>query len=92
MLSNWEQEVFLFVPASAFVLTALSVPIAGRLATHWRCIAVPNADRWHSRATPPSGGLAFFFPIALLAVGFSYHYWNIEPFLILATAAVLLGV
>lgn len=92
MLSNWEPGVFLVVPAGAFVLTALSVPLAGRLATHWKCIAVPNAERWHSRATPTNGGLAFFFPIALLAIGFSSNVWNLAPFLILATAAFCLGV
>lgn len=92
MISNFQQGASLVVPAGAFVLTALSVPAAGRLAARWKCIAVPNAERWHSRATPTGGGLAFFFPIVLLAMGFSSDVWAIAPFLLISTAAFGLGV
>ncbi|HWH78608.1 MAG TPA: MraY family glycosyltransferase, partial [Candidatus Binatus sp.] len=62
------------------------------LAARWKCIAEPTAERWHRRATPTSGGLAFFFPIVLLAVGFSSNVWEVAPFLTIATAAFCLGV
>ncbi|MGE5215450.1 MAG: hypothetical protein ACM3SP_00445 [Chloroflexota bacterium] len=92
MISNWEQGAFWVVPAGAFVLTALSVPVAARLAARWKCVAVPSAERWHNRVTPTGGGLAFFFPIALLAMVFSSDVWAIAPFLLISTAAFSLGV
>ena len=92
MTSNWEPGISLLVPAGTFVLTALSVPIAARLAMRWNCVAVPSAERWHSRAMPTSGGLAFFFPILFMALCFSSNVGNIASFLLIATAAFGLGV
>src|SRR6185295_3222835 len=70
MTISWEQAAILAVPVSAFGLTALSLPIAGRLARRWGCIAIPSAQRWHTRPTPTLGGLAFW-PAVLLVVLFA---------------------
>jgi len=91
MITYWEETRWLIVPAGAFVLSALGVPIASRLGARWKCMAVPSAERWHNRATPTSGGLAFFFPIILLALAFSSDIWSIAPFLIIAASAFCLG-
>lgn len=70
MTISWEQAAVLAVPASAFGLTALSLPMAGRLARRWGCIAMPNQERWHTRPTPTLGGLAFW-PAVLMVVMFA---------------------
>jgi UDP-GlcNAc:undecaprenyl-phosphate/decaprenyl-phosphate GlcNAc-1-phosphate transferase len=92
MFPQWQEAADLAVPASAFLLTTLSVPICSRGAARWKCIALPNAERWHRRSTPTSGGLAFFFPILLLSIGFSAHPWSQAPYLLIVTAAFCLGV
>ncbi len=92
MITQWQEAASLVVPAGAFALTALSVPICGRLAARWNCIAVPNAARWHKSATPTSGGIAFFFPILLLTVCFASHPGSLAPYLLIVTAAFCLGV
>ena len=55
-----EQLALLLIPAGSFLLTLACVPWAGRLAARWGCVALPKQDRWHTRATPTLGGLAFF--------------------------------
>src|SRR5574338_209992 len=63
--------VFLLAAATSLVLTAVSVPIVGRVAAWLGCVAQPKKDRWHTRPTPTLGGLAFFAgflpPVLLLS-------------------------
>jgi UDP-GlcNAc:undecaprenyl-phosphate/decaprenyl-phosphate GlcNAc-1-phosphate transferase len=92
MITQWQEEAYLAVPAGALVLSALSVPICSRLAERWKCVALPTAERWHKRATPTSGGLAFFFPIMLLAIFFSSNPWSLAPYFLIVAAAFCLGV
>lgn len=72
LLTGWENELRLvLVPATAFVLTLLLIPLVSRLAIRWGRVAQPRADRWHKRPTPTMGGVAFFcsfFCVAVIAV------------------------
>lgn len=92
MIANWQQSDVLLVPASTFFLTVLSVPVVSRLATRWKCIAEPTGDRWHSRATPTGGGLAFFLPVFLVALFCSPDLRSIAPFLVIAAAMFCVGI
>jgi UDP-GlcNAc:undecaprenyl-phosphate GlcNAc-1-phosphate transferase len=91
MISHWEQALLLVVPASAFVITALSLPIASRLARRWGCLAIPNKERWHTRPTPTLGGLAFWPAFFLVALFASSDALKSLPFFIIATAMFAVG-
>ena len=54
---------------TAFVLTAILVPIVGRIARAQGLYAHPTYDRWHRRPVPNVGGIAMLIPlVAVLAI------------------------
>lgn len=91
MTVEWNSAVIFIVLAAAFVLTLISVPLVGRLAVRWGCVAMPNQERWHSRPTPMLGGLAFWPPFLLIGLFASSDPLSSLPFLALATAMLVVG-
>jgi len=87
-----ERLALLIIPAGSFLLTLGCVPWVGRLATRWGCVALPKKDRWHTRATPTLGGLAFFLgflpPVLFLTPDLS----SALPFFVVVTQMFVVGI
>jgi len=92
MNALWGKADLFLIPAIAFLMSILLVPLAGRLAVRWRCVALPNKERWHKRPTPTLGGIAFFpaflLPVLLLTPNLS----SALPFFIIVTQMFVVGV
>src|SRR5215813_11703184 len=92
MNALWGKADLFLIPAIAFFLSIVLVPLAKRLATQWRCVALPNKERWHSRPTPTLGGVAFFpaflLPVLLLTPTLSPAL----PFFIIVTQMFVVGI
>jgi UDP-GlcNAc:undecaprenyl-phosphate GlcNAc-1-phosphate transferase len=84
-------DLFL-IPAVAFFLSIVLVPLAKRLATQWRCVALPNKERWHSRPTPTLGGVAFFPAFLLPVLLFSPKFSLVWPFLLIVSQMFIVGI
>ena len=89
---NWQSAGIFLIPAISFILTVVGVPIAGRLAKRWNCIAVPSHERWHSAPTPTCGGLAFFFSVLLVALFSVSDLSSILPFFGIVGGMFFIGV
>ena len=92
MNPSWGKANLFLVPAVAFLLTTLLVPLISRLASRWKCVALPNKERWHTRPTPMLGGLAFFLgflvPVSLL----SPHASGALPFFLIVMLLFAVGI
>ena len=92
MNTAWGNAVWFLVPATSFLLTIVCVPLMGRLATRWDCVAVPKKERWHARPTPTLGGIAFFLgflpPVLFLSPNFSSAW----PFFLIVTQMFIVGI
>lgn len=85
-------DAFLFlVPAASFFLTVILVPLVSRLAARRGCVALPNNERWHKRATPTLGGVAFFPAFLLPALFLSPNPSAILPFIMIAAQMFVVG-
>ncbi len=81
-----------FLATSSLLLTLACVPLAGRLAATWGCMAQPRKERWHTHPTPTLGGLAFFagfvVPVLLLSPDLS----SALPFFTVVTMMFIVGI
>ncbi len=90
---------FPLVFMTAFLLSLLLTPIAGRLGRRWRLVAVPDERRRHARIIPQSGGIALYlsFAVAILMIPLLPRQWmpptpeGPDPNEIIRLAGVFLG-
>ena len=52
-------------------ISTLLTPLVGRWSVDHGVVALPRADRWHSRATPLLGGIAIYFATTLAILAFA---------------------
>src|SRR5262250_68329 len=92
MNAAWAKAGFFLIPVISFLMSIVLVPLVGRLAVKWRCVAVPDKERWHKRPTPTLGGIAFFpaflLPVLLLTPTLSPAL----PFFIIVTQMFVVGI
>jgi UDP-GlcNAc:undecaprenyl-phosphate GlcNAc-1-phosphate transferase len=91
-MQSTSNAIFFLAPAASFLFTLLCVPLVGRLAARWGCMALPRKERWHTRPTPTLGGLAFFVgflpPVLLLSPDLS----SALPFFIIVMLMFIVGI
>src|SRR5215469_14645961 len=92
MNALWGKAYLFLIPAIAFFLSVVLVPLANRLATQWRCVALPNKERWHKRPTPTLGGIAFFPAFLLPLVVLSPNLSSAWPFFLIVSQMFILGI
>ena len=92
MNPSWGKANLFLVPAVAFLLTTLLVPLISRLASRWKCVALPNKERWHTRPTPMLGGLAFFLGFLVPVLLLSPHASGALPFFLIVMLLFAVGI
>ena len=92
MNSGWDNTALFLVPASSFLLTILFVPLIARLATRCGYVALPKKERWHSRATPTLGGIAFFLGFLPPVLFLSPNLSSAWPFFLIVTQIFIVGI
>jgi UDP-GlcNAc:undecaprenyl-phosphate GlcNAc-1-phosphate transferase len=92
MKPTWSNAVLFLVPAGSFLLTILLVPLMARLAERWGCVALPKKERWHARATPTLGGIAFFVGFLPPLLFFSPNLSSAWPFFFIVTLMFIVGI
>ena len=92
MNAAWAKADFFLIPLISFLMSIVLVPLVGRLAVKWRCVALPDKERWHKRPTPTLGGIAFFpaflLPLVVLAPNLSSAW----PFFLIVSQMFVLGI
>jgi UDP-GlcNAc:undecaprenyl-phosphate GlcNAc-1-phosphate transferase len=86
------QAILVLAAASSFLLTYVSVPLVRRLASRFGCVAQPQQDRWHTRATPTLGGVALFGGYVLTACLLSADPLSALPFFIIISLVFVVGI
>ena len=74
----------------AMIATAALVPVCRWVAYRVGCVAAPKSDRWHRRATPLLGGLAFVVPV-LAGVVVTGDVWEHATLVACAGLVALVG-
>jgi UDP-GlcNAc:undecaprenyl-phosphate GlcNAc-1-phosphate transferase len=90
-MNGFLAKTYYLVPAISFLLSILLVPLAARLAAKWRCVAVPNKERWHTRPTPTLGGMAFFPAFLIPAFLLSPNLSSAWPFFLIVSQMFVVG-
>jgi UDP-GlcNAc:undecaprenyl-phosphate/decaprenyl-phosphate GlcNAc-1-phosphate transferase len=75
---------------ASFGLTALLVPVVGRIARARGVYAQPTYDRWHQRPVPNVGGIAMLLPVLIVCAAGGLLP-AIGPLLLASTLMFLLG-
>ena len=92
MNAIWAKPDFFLIPASSFFMSILLVPLVGRLAAKWHCVALPTEERWHKWPTPTLGGMAFFPAFLLPVLLFSPKFSLVWPFFLIVSQMFIVGI
>jgi len=76
---------------TALLISALLTPAVCILASKFKWVVQPSAERWHKRNTPTLGGIAIFLSFVIPYAIFVGHGWTFWAFVICALGAFGLG-
>lgn len=92
MNTVWDNWLIFAVPITSLLITLLCMPLIRSLASYWRCVALPNENRSHSRPTPILGGVASYAGFLVSILVFSPSFASALPFLLIVTLMFLVGI